>query len=178
MVTSAYLPGANPTSTQLEAFFGTNTRTISKSVMDPITGVGLVASVIQLVTFGIQAAGTCREVYEQGSVKEYKALDYTAGHLASLTRSLQQSMQSPSTRSRILSREEQDLLDLGQKCEGCANKLERELCKLQTQKRVSTLEAARIAARAIWKKGTIDRIQKELEKYKSTLEISLLSRLR
>ena len=168
MVTSAYLP----------TFFGTDTDTISKSVMDPITGIGLAASVIQLLTFSIQAVTTCREVYEQGSVKEHRDLDYTTGHLASLTRSLQQSLQSSGTRSRTLSREEKDLLDLGRKCEDCANELQRELSKLKTRKHASTLEAARLATRAIWKRSTINKIQKDLEKYQSTLEISLLSRLR
>ena len=146
--------------------------------MDPITGIGLAASVIQLLAFSVQAVTTCREVYEQGSVKEYRDLDYTTGHLASLTRSLQQSLHSSSTRPWAFSREERDLLDLGQKCEDCANELQRELSKLKTRKRASTLEAARLATRAIWKKSTINKIQKDLEKYQSTLEISLLSRLR
>ena len=146
--------------------------------MDPITGIGLAASVIQLLTFSVQAVTTCREVYEQGSVKEYRDLDYTTGHLASLTRSLQQSLQSSSTRSRAFSREEKDLFDLGQKCEERAKELQRELSKLKTRKRDSTLEAARLATRAIWKKSTINKIQKDLEKYQSTLEFSLLSRLR
>ena len=143
--------------------------------MDPITGIGLAASVIQLVTFSIHAVKTCRDMHEQG---QYSDLDYTTGHLASLTRSLQQSLQSSGRQSVTLSREEKDLLELGRKCEDCANKLQRELYKLQTQKRVSPLEAARLAARAIWDKGTINKIQKELEKYQSTLELSLLSRLR
>lgn len=146
--------------------------------MDPITGIGLAASVIQLLTFSIQAVTICREVYEQGSVKEHRDLDTTTGHLASLTRSLQQSLQSSGTWSRTLSREEKDLLDLGRKCEDCANELQRELSKLKTRKHGSTLEAARLAARAIRKRSTINKIQKDLEKYQSTLEISLLSRLR
>ena len=168
MVTSAYLP----------TFFGTDTDTISKSVMDPVTGIGLAASVIQLLNFSIQAVITCRELYEQGSVKEHRDLDYTTCHLASLTRSLQQSLQSSGTRSRTLSREEKDLLDLGRKCEDCANELQRELSKLKIRKHASTLEAARLAVRAILKRSTINKIQKDLEKCQSTLEISLLSRLR
>ena len=58
--------------------------------MDPITGIGLAASVIQLVKFGIDAVKKCGEVYQQGSVSEYSNIDYTTGHLASLTESLQQ----------------------------------------------------------------------------------------
>ncbi|MCJ1431145.1 hypothetical protein MMC27_000496 [Xylographa pallens] len=145
--------------------------------MDPVTGIGLAASVIQLVTFSIDAAKICREAYQQGSVSEYSNLDYTTGHLASLTRTLQQSLQSSSTRSLVLASEEKDLVDLAQKCHYCANKLQKELHKLHTQPRASALDAAQQTARAIWKKSSIDRIYKQLQVYQSTLETSLLSRL-
>ena len=146
--------------------------------MDPVTGIGLAASVIQLVTFSIDAVKTCREVYQLGSVREYSGLDYTTGHLASLTKSLQQSLQSSGTRHLAFSWEEKDLIDLGQKCENCAQRLQHELRKLQTQPRASALEAAQKAARAIWKGSSIRKIQVELETYQSTLELSLLQRLR
>ena len=47
--------------------------------MDPITGIGLAASVIQLVKFGIDAVKKCGEVYQQGSISEYSNIDYTTG---------------------------------------------------------------------------------------------------
>ena len=146
--------------------------------MDPITGIGLAASVIQLLTFSIDAVKTCREVYQKGSVSDYSNLDYTTGHLAGLTSSLQNSVQSSRTTSRALTREEKDLVDLARECEDCAKKLQKELNKLQTQSRASTLEAVRIAVRAIRKKSTIDKINQHLQAYQSTLETSLLSRLR
>ena len=146
--------------------------------MDPITGVGLVASVIQLLTFSISAVKTCQEVYQKGSVSDYSNLDHTTGHLASLTDSLQRSLQSSGTRSRALTREEKDLVELARKCEDCAKRLQKELDKLQTQPRASTLKAARLAARAIWKKSTIDKINQQVQAYRSTLETSLLSSLR
>ena len=146
--------------------------------MDPITGVGLAASVIQLVTFSIDAVKICREVYQQGSVSEYSDLDYTTGQLAGLTDSLQQSLQKSRTVSLAYAREERDLIELALKCQDCANKLQKELRKLQTQPRASALQATRQAARAIWKRSSVDKIYKQLQTYQSTLETSLLSRLR
>ena len=146
--------------------------------MDPITGVGLVASVLQLLTFSISAVKTCQEVYQKGSVSDYSNLDETTGHLANLTDSLQQSLQSSGTRFRALTREEKDLVELARKCEDCAKALQKELGKLQTKPRASTLEAVRLAARAMRKKSTIDKINQQLQAYQSTLETSLLSRLR
>ena len=146
--------------------------------MDPITGVGLAASVIQLLTFSIDAVKTCQELYQKGSVSDHSNLDYTTVHLASLTNSLQLSLKNSGTPSRVLTGEETDLVNLARKCEECANKLQRELDHLKTQPGTSTLKAARLAARAIWKKNTIDKINQQLQAYKSTLETSLLSRLR
>lgn len=146
--------------------------------MDPITGLGLAASVIQLVTFSIDTVKTCQEVYQRGSVSEYSNLNHTTSHLASLTNSLQQHLQGSGTRSQALTGEEEDLVNLARKCEDCAKTLQKELCKLQTQPRASVLDAARKAARAIWKKSSITKIQGQLETYRLTLETSLLSRLR
>ena len=146
--------------------------------MDPITGVGLAASVLQLLTFSIDAVKTCQEVYQKGSVSHYGNLDYTASHLAHRTNELQQLLQSSSIGSRALTREEKDLVELARRCEDCAKTLQKELDKLQTQPRASTLKAVRLAARAIRKRSTIDKINQQLQAYQSTLETSLLSRLR
>ena len=146
--------------------------------MDPITGIGLAASVIQLVTFGISAAKTYREVYEQGVLGDHSQMGYVANHLASLTVSIQQSLQNSNARSLVLSKEEKELVDLSQRCQNCALQLQHEFQKLETEKRTSIVVAASKAARALWKKNSIEQIQKQLEAYRSTLEISLLSRLR
>jgi len=145
--------------------------------MDPVTGIGLVASVVQLVTFGIGTVSTIREVYQRGSVSSYDDVDYTPNHLSKLTGSLQHSLQSCHTHSSALTKDEKDLIDLGRKCEECAHKLQHELRKLNSQPRSSLLAATRITARAIWKRLKIDEISKQLATYKSTLETSLLQRL-
>jgi len=146
--------------------------------MDPVTGIGLVASVVQLVTFGIGTVSTIREVYQRGCVSSYEDVEYTTTHLSKLTGSLQQSLKSSWTHSSALTRDEKDLIDLGRKCEDCAHKLQHELQKLNSQPRTSLLAATRITARAILKKPKIEQISKQLANYKSTLETSLLHRLR
>ena len=146
--------------------------------MDPITGIGLAASVVQLVHFGLSAAKTCQQIYQQGSTSELIDLDYTTSHLVNLTGSLQQSLDSASMQSPALSKEERDLIDLARKCESRAHQLQHKLCKLQARPQGSTLEAARKAAHSIWKKNSILKIQEELDAYRKVLEMSLLARLR
>jgi len=145
--------------------------------MDPVTGIGLVASVVQLVTFGIGTASTIRDVYQRGSVSSYEDVEYTTGHLSKLTGSLQQSLQSSNTHFSALTRDEKDLIEIGEKCEQCAHKLQHELRKLNSQARSSVLAATRITFRAMRKKSKIEEINKQLANYKSTLETSLLHRL-
>ena len=146
--------------------------------MDPITGTELAASVVQLVTFSLDAVRVCKELYQKGSVSEYSKIDYTTGRLASSAQSLQQSLQSSSSHSHALTKEERNLLDLARKCEDCAQRLQAELQKLRMKRRTSALETLQKAARAFVKGHTIRKIQEELEKCKSTLETSLLIDLR
>lgn len=146
--------------------------------MDPITGIGLAASVIQLVTFGISAAKTCREIYEQGVLGDHSQVEYVANHLGSLNKSIQQSLRNSNVQSLVLSKEERELVGLNRRCADCSLKLQHELRRLETRPHTSIALAASKAARALWRKNKIEKIQRELESYRSTLEISLLSRLR
>lgn len=145
--------------------------------MDPVTGIGLVASVLQLLEFSIGAARTCQQIYQQGSTSENADAEHVADQLASLTGSLQQSLNDAQPKS-ALSKEEKELVDLGRKCEDCANKLQHELRKLKTSSQPSALETARIAFRSIRKRDSIIKIQNQLDEYTKTLETSLLMRIR
>ncbi|KAL8651877.1 MAG: hypothetical protein Q9210_003013 [Variospora velana] len=123
--------------------------------MDPVTGISLVAAVAQLITFSVDVVKTVREVYEQGSVGRYNNLEYTSDHLSSLTKMLQQSLRNTGAQSPT-----------------------RELYKLHSRPHSSFLAATRRATRAVWKKPKIEEISKQLDNYRSTLETSLLFRLR
>ncbi|KAL8919862.1 MAG: hypothetical protein Q9208_006595 [Pyrenodesmia sp. 3 TL-2023] len=146
--------------------------------MDPITGVSLVASVATLVTFSIDTVQTLRKVYEQGSTGKYEDVEYTSDRLASLARSLQQSMQGASTVPSTLASAERELIAIGRKCEDCAQALQHELGKLHAQPRSSLFAAARKTARSVWSRRKIEEISTQLETYRATLETSLLYQLR
>ncbi|KAL9018751.1 MAG: hypothetical protein Q9185_003981 [Variospora sp. 1 TL-2023] len=145
--------------------------------MDPVTGIGLVAAVAQLITFSVDIVKTIREVYEQGSVGRYNNLEYTSGHLSSLTKTLQQSLPDISPHSPTLTSTERDLIDISRKCDQCAQELQRELYKLHSHPHTSFLAATRRATRAVWKRPKIEEISKQLDNYRSALETSLLFRL-
>ena len=148
--------------------------------MDPVTGIGLAASVIQLIQFGISTAKTCHELYEKGSTSEHEDLKFNADHLESLANTLQQSLQqaSPAQSSLSLRGPEQDLTDLAKKCEDCAIDLQHELRKYQSSPQQSRFRAAGKSFRHLIKGDKIGKLQERLEQYQKTLETSLLFRLR
>ncbi|KAL8904266.1 MAG: hypothetical protein Q9207_003393 [Kuettlingeria erythrocarpa] len=146
--------------------------------MDPITGVSFVASVAQLITFGIDTVQAIRKVYEQGSTCRYADVEYTSERVASLARSLQKSLSASGLQPPSLNSAERDLVDIGRKCEDCAQALQHELGKLHARPHSSVLAAARKTARSIWSRRKIEEISRQLETYRSTLEMSLLYQLR
>ena len=146
--------------------------------MDPVTGVGLAASVIQLLKFSIDVAKTCRTIYDQGSTDENVQADLTAGHLLGLTTLVQQRLHQTGAQSTTMSSEEKEIIDLVQACEDCAKRLHQELEKAQMPPRASIIKVARKTARSVWSRSTIVKIQDELESYRRVLDIALLNRLR
>lgn len=149
--------------------------------MDPVTGIGLVASVVQLVSFGVQTFKTCRQI-QHGSYQQHEDLDSTSKRLAELTEPLKASLQQrshPRQREQLaLAKEEKNLLEVSQQCHDCARKLQDEIRKLQAQPGDGRVDVARKAARAIFKKDRLKEIQSQLERYQAILETSLLHRLR
>ena len=145
--------------------------------MDPVSGISLAASVVQLVSFGAHTIEMCKELYEQGHTRENDATYDAASRLARLTKDVKLSL-GPHMPTRTLSREEQDLVGIAQRCTECATKLQDELRKLQTRPQASALQVAHKATHSIWKKKSLAKVKEELELYRSTLETSLLQRLR
>lgn len=146
--------------------------------MDPFTGIGLTASVLQLIQFGIHVVKTCREIYSQGSTINNVYADSAAGRLTSLTNSVRKSLHDTEMQAIALSMEETDLIRLARECEDCAKRLQHELQKLQTRPQASALKIAGKITRSIWKRGAIDKIQEQLDRYRREFETSLLHRLR
>ena len=117
--------------------------------MDAFTGIGLTASVLQLIQFGIHVVKTCREIYSQGSSSNNIYADSAAGRLTSLTTSLRKSLHDTEMQSVVLSMEETDLIRLARECEDCAKRLQYELQKLQTRPQASALKIAGKITRSI-----------------------------
>ena len=145
--------------------------------MDPITGIGLAASLVQIVQFTLNIATRYRDIYLHGLPDGYIAIDDTVQQLTNVTESLQQSLKSSIPPGNTFSQDEKDLYELSRKCEDCAKQLLAELRKLKADPKVSSTQIIRRVSRSIWKKDKIRKIKEQLEEYRSILQTSLLYRL-
>ena len=146
--------------------------------MDPITGVQLIASVVQFIDCGIRAAKTCQELYEHGSPSEFDCAADAAHHMGNVTCSLATTRHSVDTTPSGLSTEEKNLLNLALKCEGYSTALLDELGKLQPHDQQSRREAIKKTFRAMWKHDKIKKLQDDLNSCRALLDSSLLRQLR
>lgn len=145
--------------------------------MDPITGISLAASVIQLVQFSSDVVTRYRDISQHGSPAEYTATKDTTEQLASIAGALQQRMEASITSKETLSQDEKDLYELSRKCEECAKTLLGELRRLRIDIKGSPIRIIQKTCRSIWKTNKIDKIKQDLETYRAILQTSLLSRL-
>lgn len=49
--------------------------------MDPVTALGLVAGILQVVDFSVKALGKCRELHKDGSLAEHRNTKEIAKYL-------------------------------------------------------------------------------------------------
>ena len=145
--------------------------------MEPFAAVGFTAAVVQLLDFSIKAAKTVKQVRERGSSSNVENTDYIASHLSSLSDSVQTKLQLSGIH-QTLSAEENELLEIGRKCGECSRKLQTELEKLKATDGARSVDRLKVAARTIWRKGDIEKLQDKLENTRQVLETRLLYTLR
>ena len=144
--------------------------------MDPITAFQFTAAVVQLVDYSIRAANTVNEIRERGSSRDVADTGYVASHLATLSESLQTSLQLSSIH-RVLSTDEKELLDIGKRCEQCSQELQRELEDLKKHDGASRLHLMKVALKTTIKKDKVTKLETRLQGFRKTLETGLLARL-
>lgn len=136
--------------------------------MDPMTAFSLACGVIQVVNFSIKTAKICRELYRDGSLSENEDIEGMAKHLMDLRTGL-------SLPSQLAL---DNLLDLGTKCSDTGQALIVELQKLKVSGPHKKRQVLGKSVKAIWKKSTIEDIQKRLDDYRKILDSRVLVDLR
>ncbi|ETI19491.1 hypothetical protein G647_09325 [Cladophialophora carrionii CBS 160.54] len=142
--------------------------------MDPVTALGLACNVVTLVEQGIEAAAVCKELYERGSLDENNNIERYADGLAAANNELRAVLKSHATTRATR------LQQIAQDASKIAADLKTELNKLKLSKSIGnrrTGSAFKTTLKTIFKKGTIDKLLKTLEKQEAALQAGLLKEL-
>lgn len=143
--------------------------------MEPLTIIGLVSNVVQLVDAATKAATACHEIYKRGATIEDLELARTTDQLHQSYSSLSKSLQSKSTDPILQSGF--DLRAFSEQCCQSAQSLTDELKVLQTtpgSKREALLKFVNRRRKA----SKIESHRRQLNKYQKTLDTKVLIDIR
>ena len=144
--------------------------------MDPLTVLGLVSNIVQLVDAGISAVKVCREIYRCGATSEHLRITETSDQLQQCYSSLSDSLKPSQTLSHLQSGT--DLNSLVTKCCQTARILHNELKSLQNSQGGGRRVAFSKFILSRRKAGEIRKLQNELDGYQKTLDTRVLVDIR
>lgn len=145
--------------------------------MEAIAAFGLACNVIQVISFGLQAADVCKQIYSKGSADGVSEVTITAHHLEELSQCLQKSING-AAHAKPLTKEDSQLLDIAIKCSETAAKLRAELAVITMQGTPSRMAAFKKAYQTVRRKRTLEELHKRLQDYERSLNTQLLAQLK
>ena len=148
-------------------------------VLDPLSALGLAGNVIQLVDFSWKLLSRTNSLYKasDGASLENREMGMIANDLSRLTNRMHVSLQV-TTRSAMLTADEEGLRDLSEACEGVARELLAALDKLRAKGKHQKWESFRKALVAVWSKEKVADIMERLSAFRSQLDTHVLLSLR
>lgn len=136
--------------------------------MDPLTTLGLVTNIVQLVDAATKAAKVCRDIYKDGAPNDHLRIKETSDYLHRCLSTLDRP--SKPTESLSSSRSGDTLNDLSDKCCLTAQALSSELKVLQKSTKGGFRETTKKILGTYQKAPNIERLQKNLDSYHKTLD--------
>lgn len=146
-------------------------------MLDPLTALGLVSNVIQLVDVGLKALTKFGELRKDGVSTENQELEDMAVRLKGLRNHL--TVADPTTGgSKGLFDDDRDLQVLAVKCCETADELTAELDTLKSSDSRRRLEAIKKTYRTMRRKSAVEKMQRKLDSHRQALETRTLVNLR
>lgn len=146
--------------------------------MDPLSVLGLVANIVQLVDAAINAFTLCRQVYTLGASIEDTQMTYTSNQLITCYSSLQYSLKNPSTAGSQVRGEDADLNDLATQCCNIAELLHEELESLRKTPGGGIRKTSVKLFLKKKKSKRIDKLKDRLDEYQKVLDSKILIKIR
>ena len=157
---------------------------------------GIACNVMQVISFAHDSIAVFKQLHHEGSADP--RLRKAADQMRNTTNSLVDSINVNRGNARLTA-EEAELLELANECSGIAKKLGDELDKLtnatssktmsgtagspgttagtQSTAKISFWKTARLGGRTWWKKGEIERLERDLNRAQKVMETRILIRI-
>ena len=148
--------------------------------MDPLTAIGLVSNIVQLVQFGIATAETCKDIYQSASGLSAKdeALDAAAKNLTALGIDVRDTLRH-GVHTGPLSKADQELEDLARDCVVNGDKLVQILHQAKPDGPSNRLRGAfKKTLKSVWDQRKVDTITKDLSRCQSILDSKIIVKLK
>ena len=145
--------------------------------MDPLTTFSLVCGVIQVVDFSTKTLLKCKELYQEGSLSEYRELEDLTNHLVNVRNKLE--LTTVKQNAGILgAAEDQSLLEVAGQCSKTADDLVEKFRSLKIEGPHKKRQAVLKTVKLLWEKGELRDIQRRLDSYRNVLDTQILINLR
>jgi hypothetical protein len=131
--------------------------------MDPITAIGLVGTIAQLVDFSSEIISKSTELYQTGASVEHSHVETTAADLEKLNTRLKQSTAAS----------DPDLQVLCQACSKVGDQLQAALSKVAVNGKGQKWKSFRKALRSIWNKEEIRILENQLSSFRDELNLRI-----
>jgi hypothetical protein len=148
-------------------------------MIDPLTAIGAVASVAQLIDLGIKIVTKSREIHKSasGALVEDEHLTAVTQDLSDLSEKLKVKL-GPAAQRGPITADDQALYDLCQGCINASKKLVEGLEKLKAKGRPNVFRSFRQGLKSVWSKDEIVGLEKRLRLYKEELNTRIIVALR
>jgi hypothetical protein len=136
---------------------------------------GIACNVMQVISFAHETISLFKQINEDG--RSDPGLHKAASQMESATKSLTDSI-NPG--GRATTAQEKELLKVAEECAGVAKKLTEETNKLKIGTAAGLKKVAKIPSvlgERWWKKGQIERLEKDLGRAQKTMETHILIRI-
>jgi hypothetical protein len=138
--------------------------------MDPLTAVGLVGTIVQLVQFGSDLLSSAVQIYQDGALKEHNDTETATNCLLELSHKLEDAAGTAGL--------DTSLEKLCKACHEVGNELLAALSKLQLHGKKGKWKSMRAALQSVWSKDKIENLEKRLTSFREELNLRIIAELR
>lgn len=145
-------------------------------VLDPLSALGVAASVVQFIEFGAKLISKNRELSRSstGALVEHGEMIAASNRLKELDDGLLKSLAVLAAKNKKLTESEAALRDISQECRDMAAEFSQTMSMYSVEPGQNTYKSFRTAFKAVWNKEGIEAMKQRLNDQRQQLSLNIL----